>query len=195
MTSTKKKRDRKNPKFKKTPNWTPEELQQIKQWQKEKIPGKIQAQRLNRTYLAWKTAVGNHDLGNCRHWTAKEIQKITLWQEQGVPGKIQAQRLNRPYYAWKNATRRYKIKSQSKTYNADIRATIMFLLPLGYTQADVARKLNRKSPIRRFTNQLVKQGLLTKPTRTTYKATPEWTGQNANTTNHTIAHTAKHDDT
>lgn len=165
----------------KNPPWTPSDLELVRQWQSEGVPGKEQAERLNRTYVAWKTAVNYYGLGKCRFWTAKEVQLVRQWQEQGVPGEEQARRLGRPYFAWKSAVSRYKLCGEHHTgYDVDVRALIMEKLPLGWTQADIVRTLNLKTHtfIGRVTRSLIKQGLLVRTSRVKkrwkYEATPKW---------------------
>lgn len=170
---------RRKPRYKKAPNWTVEELELVRKWQAERVPGREQANRLGRTYSGWKTAVGNHGLGNCKFWTAKEVLKLKQWQEEGVPGEEQARRLGRPYFAWKNAVRRYKFKSEYTRYDPYLRATIMEMLSLGYSQADVVRRRNMKAhtSVSRITQELIKQGLLVKISRGKYAATKKWAGE------------------
>jgi hypothetical protein len=165
--------------------WTTEELDKVRRWQAERVPGKEQATMLGRTYLAWRTAVEYHRLGKrTEYWTQKQVSQVQQWQEQGVPGKEQARRLGKSYFAWKSGVTRYKLCGEHHDgYNAEIRATIMAYLPIGYTQADIVRMTGRKchASIGKITRELIGKGLLVKVGRNgrrwTYAATEKWHGK------------------
>lgn len=70
--------------------WTAKEIELVRQWQECGVPGKEQARRLGRTYLAWKSALLRYKLHNEGTYTNYDADLRALIMELLPQGYTQA---------------------------------------------------------------------------------------------------------
>lgn len=71
--------------------WTTSELARVARWQEQKVPGKVQAARLGRTYFSWKSGVRRHNLAGYDKYVGKDHELREYIARRLVQGATQTQ--------------------------------------------------------------------------------------------------------